>query len=210
MTDAELRRVARAFVAELADGNGQELAVRVVVGSPFPGRVALRVEEAAASLGLSRDAFDAYVKPELRLVRRGRVVLVPVRELERWLERSAALTLDLRRVTPRRWPASTTSTRSPGVDGGRAVEFPGAQDGYGLGGKGANSDGRRGQGLSIRRTTRVAGLGRREPNGTAKRSGERRGDPEGRSGRRRAPHPPPGCPKPGSEPVPERSREGEP
>ncbi len=56
-------------------------------------RIAVRIEEAAAALGMSRDAFDEHVKPELRLIRRGRLVLVPVRELERWVEREAALTL---------------------------------------------------------------------------------------------------------------------
>jgi hypothetical protein len=49
---------------------------------------------AAAAIGCSRDFFDEHVRPELRVVRRGAKVLVPVRELERWLERSAALTLD--------------------------------------------------------------------------------------------------------------------
>ena len=48
---------------------------------------------AAKALGISRDSFDRHVKPELRLVRRGRLVLVPTAELERWLDRSAALTL---------------------------------------------------------------------------------------------------------------------
>jgi excisionase family DNA binding protein len=52
--------------------------------------------EAADALGLSRDSFDRYVRDELRLVRRGRLVLVPVRELERWIERNAALTLEPR------------------------------------------------------------------------------------------------------------------
>ena len=57
-------------------------------------RLALSPEEAAKVLGISRDSFDRYVKPEVRLVRRGRLVLVPTAELERWLYRSAALTLD--------------------------------------------------------------------------------------------------------------------
>jgi hypothetical protein len=50
-------------------------------------------------LSMSRDSFDRYVRDELRLVRVGRKVLVPVRELERWLERNAALPLvdELRR-----------------------------------------------------------------------------------------------------------------
>lgn len=53
-------------------------------------RLTLTPAEAAASLGVSRDFFDAHVKPELRVVRRGRLVLVPVRELERWAEAAAA------------------------------------------------------------------------------------------------------------------------
>jgi len=63
---------------------------------PEPSRLALTVEEAAAAIGMSRDSFDRHVRDELRLVRRGRLVLVPVRELERWVDRSAALTLERR------------------------------------------------------------------------------------------------------------------
>jgi excisionase family DNA binding protein len=58
------------------------------------GRLALTRAEAAAAIGVSLDSFERYVQPELRLVRRGRLRLVPVAELERWLEREAALTLD--------------------------------------------------------------------------------------------------------------------
>jgi excisionase family DNA binding protein len=60
---------------------------------PIP-RLALSPVEAAASLGCSRDYFDEHVLPELRVVRRGRKVLVSVAELERWLRENAALTLD--------------------------------------------------------------------------------------------------------------------
>jgi excisionase family DNA binding protein len=59
--------------------------------SVSPPRLALKVEEAAAALGVSRDFFDEHVRDELRLIRRGRLVLVPVRELERWIAREAAL-----------------------------------------------------------------------------------------------------------------------
>ena len=55
-----------------------------------PQRLALSPAEAAASLGVSRDYFDDHVLPDLRAVRRGRRVLIPTRELERWLEREAA------------------------------------------------------------------------------------------------------------------------
>jgi integrase len=42
------------------------------------------------SIGVSVDFFDEHVRPELRVVRRGRKVLVPVLELERWLDREAS------------------------------------------------------------------------------------------------------------------------
>jgi excisionase family DNA binding protein len=57
-------------------------------------KLALTPVEAASALGMSRDSFDRYVRDELRLVRKGRLVLVPVRELERWIDRNAALTLE--------------------------------------------------------------------------------------------------------------------
>jgi hypothetical protein len=41
-------------------------------------------------LGVSRDYFDEHVIGELRIVRRGRRILVPLGELERWLDRSAS------------------------------------------------------------------------------------------------------------------------
>lgn len=56
-------------------------------------RLAYTPVEAAAVLGISRDSFDEHVKPELRIIRRGRLILIPVAELERWLAREAALTL---------------------------------------------------------------------------------------------------------------------
>jgi excisionase family DNA binding protein len=60
-------------------------------------RLALTPIEAAAALGCSRDFFDEHVLPELRVVRRGRKVLVAVAELERWLASAGALTLELDR-----------------------------------------------------------------------------------------------------------------
>jgi hypothetical protein len=57
-------------------------------------RVAVRVpEEAAASLGVSADFFDRHVRSELKLIRRGRLILVAVSELERWARENAELTL---------------------------------------------------------------------------------------------------------------------
>lgn len=50
--------------------------------------------EAAQALGVSRDFFDDHVRDEISVIRRGRLVLIPVRELERWCEANATRTLE--------------------------------------------------------------------------------------------------------------------
>ena len=53
-------------------------------------RITVMPNEAADLLGVSRDFFDEHVRPELRVIRRGsKTILIPVRELERWVEQSA-------------------------------------------------------------------------------------------------------------------------
>src|SRR5271167_4008831 len=52
-------------------------------------RVALSRQEAAVSPGMSLDSFERHVQPELRLIRRGKLRLVPVAELERWANENA-------------------------------------------------------------------------------------------------------------------------
>jgi excisionase family DNA binding protein len=58
-------------------------------------RLAISPEEAATALGISRDTFDREVRHELRIVRIGRRVVVPVKELERYLERNATRAFDV-------------------------------------------------------------------------------------------------------------------
>lgn len=53
-------------------------------------RFALTREEAARSLGMSVDSFERHVQPEVKLVRRGKLRLVPVTEIARWCEENAA------------------------------------------------------------------------------------------------------------------------
>lgn len=53
-------------------------------------RLALSPDEAAGVLGVSRDYLDEHVLAELRIVRRGRRILIALAELERWLDQSAA------------------------------------------------------------------------------------------------------------------------
>lgn len=56
-------------------------------------RLAVTPDEAAASLSMSRDTFDRHVRDELRFVRVGRKVLIPVKELDRWLDQNSTRTL---------------------------------------------------------------------------------------------------------------------
>ncbi len=55
------------------------------------GPFALSIEEAAEALSISRDSFERYVAPEIRLLSVGRRLVVPVSEIERWIEIRAEL-----------------------------------------------------------------------------------------------------------------------
>lgn len=52
-------------------------------------RLALSKAEVARALGVSIDFLEEHVLVELRVVRVGRRVLIPVAELERWLAEHA-------------------------------------------------------------------------------------------------------------------------
>ena len=56
-------------------------------------RLAMTRAEAAWALGVSINSIERHVQPELRVVRRGKLRLIPVREIERWLEENAEWTL---------------------------------------------------------------------------------------------------------------------
>jgi hypothetical protein len=68
------------------------MSAREIDTAPVP-RLALSVEEACAALGVGWDFWAEHIAPDVRLVRRGRRKLVPVAELQRWLEESAEATL---------------------------------------------------------------------------------------------------------------------
>jgi hypothetical protein len=57
------------------------------------GRLAVTRAEAARALGVSINSFERHVQPELKIVRRGKLRLIPVSEIERWLEENAEWTL---------------------------------------------------------------------------------------------------------------------
>lgn len=55
------------------------------------GRITLRVEEAARDLGVSRDFFEERIEPNLKVLRVGRIKLIPVHELARYVSMQARL-----------------------------------------------------------------------------------------------------------------------
>ena len=55
--------------------------------------LALSIKQACDSLGVSWDTWHEHIAHEVKIVRIGRRKLVPVRELERWLEEHAETTL---------------------------------------------------------------------------------------------------------------------
>lgn len=59
------------------------------VPMPEPPRLGLTMAEAAAALSVSPDYFRDHVQGEVRIVRRGRRRIVPVSELQRWLDENA-------------------------------------------------------------------------------------------------------------------------
>jgi excisionase family DNA binding protein len=63
----------------------------VSIDAPEIPRLALNKQEAAQALGVSLTFFEAEIAHELRMVRRGRRRLVPVAELQRWLQEHADL-----------------------------------------------------------------------------------------------------------------------
>ncbi len=55
---------------------------------PVP-RLLLSRKEAAQALGVSVDTFERRVQPVIKLVPCGQLLLVPVKELERWCDEHA-------------------------------------------------------------------------------------------------------------------------
>jgi Helix-turn-helix domain len=57
-------------------------------------KLAYTKPEAAQLLSMSVDSLERYVLGDLRVIRKGRMVLIPHAELERWIAANAARTLD--------------------------------------------------------------------------------------------------------------------
>jgi excisionase family DNA binding protein len=69
-----------AYHAELAKENEHR---------PIPKLAFKNETEAADAVGMSRSTFRKHVLPTLRVVRVGRRIIIPVAEVERWLETNA-------------------------------------------------------------------------------------------------------------------------
>jgi hypothetical protein len=91
--------------------------VRAEIQSNVP-RLALEILEACTALGVGWDFWREHVAPEVRIVRRGRKKLVPVAELERWLEANAEL------VLPATGQGHPCADESPENRGARARRAP--------------------------------------------------------------------------------------
>lgn len=72
---------------------------RFIDGRRTLPRLSVSPGEAAEMLGVSRDYFDEHVLHELRIVRRGRRILIALAELERWLDRAATVRASIERRT---------------------------------------------------------------------------------------------------------------
>ena len=71
----------------------QALAAALLAHANAPPRLTLTKAEAAACLGVSVDFFEQHVQPDLAVIRQGRLVLIPVVALERWVAEHARQTL---------------------------------------------------------------------------------------------------------------------
>jgi hypothetical protein len=57
-------------------------------------RRTLTKAHAAASLDVSIDFFEEHIQPDLKVIYKGRKVLIPIAELQRWTENQAERTFD--------------------------------------------------------------------------------------------------------------------
>jgi excisionase family DNA binding protein len=59
------------------------------ISKPTTPALALSIEQACAALGVSWDTWRSSIEADVRIVRLGRRKLVPVAELQRWLDNHA-------------------------------------------------------------------------------------------------------------------------
>jgi excisionase family DNA binding protein len=73
----------------MSAANGTTQAAPALSARPATPTLALSVEQACEALGVSWDTWRAHIEPDVRLVRVGRRKLIPVSELQAWLDRRA-------------------------------------------------------------------------------------------------------------------------
>jgi excisionase family DNA binding protein len=98
------------------------VAERITARGPSVARVALTRQEAARAIGVSVDHFERHVLAELRVIRSGRLVLVPVAELERWARDQAAFALAEHRAASTMGTNRSKRPRTAETAGGMAQE----------------------------------------------------------------------------------------
>ena len=67
-----------------------------IPANPRTPTLALSVDGACEALGVSWDTWREHIEPSIKLVRLGRRKLIPVAELERWLDDHAETALERR------------------------------------------------------------------------------------------------------------------
>jgi hypothetical protein len=65
-----------------------------VSGEPAIPRVSLTRQEAAEAMGMGLTSFEKYVQPHVKIIRRGKLRVIRVAELERWAEENEERVLD--------------------------------------------------------------------------------------------------------------------
>jgi len=76
--------------ARIHDASTGSIAARKATGVAQTGpQLALRFREAAQTLGISVESFERYVEPQLKLLRLGTMKLVPVCELQRFIDENS-------------------------------------------------------------------------------------------------------------------------
>ena len=87
-------------------------------------RIALSYAEAAEALGMGQTSFEKYVLPDVKVIYRGKLRLVPVPELERWADQNADRVLAEGVESGRQLDAPARHT-PPGAGAGSRATSPG-------------------------------------------------------------------------------------
>jgi excisionase family DNA binding protein len=84
--------IAPTLLDQLTDDVAAKVLAGMATAAPTtaPGRITLTKAEAAEALGVSVDHLERHVLAEVKVIRSGRLRLIPVAELDAWIARNAA------------------------------------------------------------------------------------------------------------------------